>query len=573
MDCLGDADARWGADLRLAGELSDVLSPLFPAAVAAMCKPAESRPRMSRAILAADAPRSERDPDLEVATVLHPVTGTFADPTLESAFAVQFFRLSFPSHAFLMALLIIAITGFALSCVFNSYVNSYAVCTLALLILGLGGRVLAHHMEDRVRGQRVGSWTWAALMVVSTLVDASFFVTDPAAACLPVLDPSSMVTFAPTYLVVALANGSHGIGFVPKAALMGVLLVDCFAYLRCGVAAALVTALATVLALVGFVVAHLAEMYLRHSYAERRRLEEERRRLEESKDESTRRLEVRNEQLRAEKERLMYDMQRRGHPIDDDNRSAIHRGLQAGPDQPHHGTNPSEAGGPAPSGSQPPSLPPGPPSSTAGESFIVPPPVSEADSMSELEEAVTDLMWDEEAVLDLQSTLSSPPAQAAPEEVAGAAVVQPRVIAYRVQEAVDSRPEEQGGKRRQRQEPHLPVAPPVAPSCCCQLPGRLDHSQGSRTPRQQALHVARQSLQIARTDMEIFQVVRELSVAFGSIRTESGTIKAVHAVLLQLDRPGMSEKEAYASTGASMSNFKKWRKRVQHAQLGLPPPQ
>ena len=84
--------------------------------------------------------------------------------------------------------------------------------------------------------------------------------------------------------------------------------------------------------------------------------------------------------------------------------------------------------------------------------------------------------------------------------------------------------------------------------------------------------MARQSLQIARTDIEIFQVVRELSVAFGSIRTESGTIKAVHAVLLQLDRPGMSEKEAYTYTGASMSNFKKWRRRVQHAQLGLPPP-
>ena len=535
---------------------------------------------MSPSILAADAPRSERDPDLEAATAnlaMHPVTGTFADPTLESAFAAQFFRLSFPCHAFLMALLIIASTGLALSCVLNSYVSSYAVCTMALLILGLVGRVLVHRMEDRVRGQRVGSWTWAALMVVSTLVDASFFVTDPAAACLPVLDPSSMVTFAPTYLVVALANGSHGIGFVPKAALMGVLLVDCFAYLRCGVAAALVTALATVLALVGFVVAHLAEMYLRHSYAERRRLEEERRRLEESKDESTRRLEVRNEQLRAEKERLMYDMQRRGHPIDDDNRSAIHRGLQAGPDQPHHpGTSPSEAGGPAPSGSQPPSLPPGPPSSTAGESFIVPPPVSEADSMSELEEAVTDLMWDEKAVLDLQSTLSSRPAQAAPEEVAGVAMVQPlpsiayRVIAYRVQEAVDSRPEEQGVKR-ERQEPHLPVAPLVAP-CCCQLPGSLDHGQDSKASRLQALHVARQSLQISRTDVEIFQVLRNLSLALGSTRTESGTIKAVHAVLLDLDRPGMTEREASARTGASLSNFKKWRKRVQYAQLGLPPP-
>ena len=189
--------------------------------------------------------------------------------------------------------------------------------------------------------------------------------------------------------------------------------------------------------------------------------------------------------------------------------------------------------------------------------------------MSEVEEAMTDLMGDEEVVLELQSILRSPLAQANPENVA---VVEPRVIAQTVQEAVDSRPQEQGVKR-ERQEPHLPAGPPVmAPSCCCQPPGSLGHSQGSRTPRQQALHVARQSLQIARTDIEIFQVVRELSVAFGSIRTESGTIKAVHAVLLDLDRPGMTEREASARTGASLSNFKKWRKRVQYAQLGLPPP-
>ena len=77
--------------------------------------------------------------------------------------------------------------------------------------------------------------------------------------------------------------------------------------------------------------------------------------------------------------------------------------------------------------------------------------------------------------------------------------------------------------------------------------------------------MARQSLRIARNDFEILKVCRELSVAFGSIRTESGTIKEVHAVLLQLDRPGMSGMEAYIyiDIGASMSNFKKWR--VHHA--------
>ena len=45
-------------------------------------------------ILARSAPRSERDPDLEATTAklaMHPVTGTFADPALELAFAAQLF--------------------------------------------------------------------------------------------------------------------------------------------------------------------------------------------------------------------------------------------------------------------------------------------------------------------------------------------------------------------------------------------------------------------------------------------------------------------------------------------------
>jgi hypothetical protein len=193
--------------------------------------------------------------------------------------------------------------------------------------------------------------------------------------------------------------------------------------------------------------------------------------------------------------------------------------------------------------------------------------------MSDVEEVMTDLMGDEELVLELQSPLSAPSAQAKPARVADVAVVG---VISQVQEAVpvDSRPQGQQTKR-ERQEFRLavgtPVGPPVAPSCCGQLPGSLDHGQGSRTPRQQALHVARQSLQITSTEFEIFQVCRTLALALGSVRTESGSIKAVHAVLLQLDRPGMSEKEAYTSTGASMSTFKKWRKRVQHVQLGLPP--
>ena len=83
-------------------------------------------------------------------------------------------------------------------------------------------------------------------------------------------------------------------------------------------------------------------------------------------------LEERNEQLQAEKERLLYDLQRFNHQIDDE-RSAICRGLLAkSTSQPCHFSSgmdlTSEAGGSAPSDSLPPSLPPGAPSSCGSSS-------------------------------------------------------------------------------------------------------------------------------------------------------------------------------------------------------------
>ena len=92
------------------------------------------------------------------------------------------------------------------------------------------------------------------------------------------------------------------------------------------------------------------------------------------------------------------------------------------------------------------------------------------------------------------------------------------------------------------------------------------------TPRQQALHVARHRIQATSVDVEVCQAVRTLAVALGASRTETATIKALRAVLLQLERPEMSREEARASTGASMSNFTKWQRRVRHAQLDLAPP-
>ena len=66
----------------------------------------------------------------------------------------------------------------------------------------------------------------------------------------------------------------------------------------------------------------------------------------------------------------MYDVQRRGRPLDDgDDRSAIRRGLQAGPSQPYHRADSTD--------SPPPSLPPGPPSNSPG------PPSDSAGNASE----------------------------------------------------------------------------------------------------------------------------------------------------------------------------------------------
>ena len=104
-------------------------------------------------------------------------------------------------------------------------------------------------------------------------------------------------------------------------------------------------------------------------------------------------------------------------------------------------------------------------------------------------------------------------------------------------------------------------------------PTRLEAVQAdTMTPGQQALRVARQRIQTARADVEVCQVVRTLAIALGASRAETGTIKALHSVLLLLERPRMSCEEACASTGASRSNFTKWHRKVRHAQLDSPPP-
>ena len=325
------------------------------------------------ALLGSAAPRSEHDPDLEAAAVatiaMQLVTGTFADPTHESAFAAQFFRLAFPCHVFLIALNLAVFTWAAL--VTQPEMSAFwSLIGLVAAFLMLS-RVLIHCIVDSVRGQRLGSQSWTALIVISWVGGVGMYMMDTTAAC-----ATAQVNYLGPLiaLVTALVNGSHGMGFAHKLGLMGLLLVLDLLLVAVCFKFALAQALGDVGAhMVGFVVAHMVEMHLRQIYAENAEKVKDQRRLTEER----RRLEERNEQLRAEKERLMYDVQRRGgRPLDDgDDRSAIRRGLQAGPSQPYHrtdSTDSSERGVPTPTDSPPPSLPPGPPSDSAGKSTAPP---------------------------------------------------------------------------------------------------------------------------------------------------------------------------------------------------------
>eukprot|EP00964_Phaeocystis_antarctica_P005420 scaffold2960_cov61-Phaeocystis_antarctica.AAC.4 len=331
-------------------------------------------------LLASEAPRSEHDPDPcacpEAAAAntaaaniaMNPVTGAFADPSHETACAAQLFRMALPCHAFLMALSLALIGWTSLSVPIDLWplLSVLAFC----ITLGLVGRVLVHRMDDRVRGQRLGSWTWTVLLVLVVAIDVVGYVEREAQACGSVALQNERTIRC---VVGALVNGSHGLGFGHKLGLIGLMLLDgLLAIAFCGE----VALVGESMLVVGFVVAHLAEMHLRHSYVERVEKEQ----LLKEDQQEKRGLQERMEQLQTSNERLLYDneLQRRGRPLDDgDERSAIRRGLQAGPSQQpptsDGDTSSSNLSGAKPSSdSAPPSLPPGPPSSTSSGSTAPP---------------------------------------------------------------------------------------------------------------------------------------------------------------------------------------------------------
>ena len=57
---------------------------------------------------------------------------------------------------------------------------------------------------------------------------------------------------------------------------------------------------------------------------------------------------------------------------------------------------------------------------------------------------------------------------------------------------------------------------------------------------------------------------RDLAHAFGAVHPEAGTLRAIRAVIDQLDNPASfaRNKDAYEKHGASQATFNKWKKKL-----------
>ena len=500
-------------------------------------------------------------PDLEAGVTLsavHPFTGAFAEPSHETAFAAQLFRTAFPCHVVLLALTSTILIRAWLSAPLDLFVSTAALC----MTLSLVGRVLTHYRLKVVRGQRLGACAWTAQAIVWCVISVGVYVRAPRAEC-ALLRSHDLAGFA--CLTGALVNGSHGLRFWHKLGLIGLMLQGSL----CAIASCGEVSLAGVsMVLAGFVVAHMMEVHLRHNYLETRRLEE------------------RNEQLRAEKERLLYDVQRRGRPLDDaDDRSAIRRGLQAGcskhPARSADGSTSSDRSGTKPSSDLSP--PPGPPSSnSSGSTTAEQPKPTEPDSnvadlvARHVEKEVAHLLLscargghaNHQCESTEASTKEACTSAAAPACSTSAAPISSPSVALTHTTATSSAAAEAelvgsylAARAATDELDERVPAPEPAPGISLDTDS-LVASGGVSTP-EEAILVARRDILVAQDQIQVQRVVRTLWMALGASRIETGTAKALHAVLLQLAQPGVSDIEAYRSTGASRSNFTKWRRRVQ----------
>ena len=158
------------------------------------------------------APRHDADASM------HTVTGAFAEPSLEVAFSAQLFRLAYQGHVLLLGMAIAIFIWMPL--VLLPDAKAVWVAITLLTVLSLVGRVLLHRMPDLVRSQQLGAWAWTVKLVLDFIFYIGTSATNSTCA-------SSQDGYLAPILgfVIALMNGSHGMGFLHKFALIGLVVV------------------------------------------------------------------------------------------------------------------------------------------------------------------------------------------------------------------------------------------------------------------------------------------------------------------------------------------------------------
>lgn len=84
---------------------------------------------------------------------------------------------------------------------------------------------------------------------------------------------------------------------------------------------------------------------------------------------------------------------------------------------------------------------------------------------------------------------------------------------------------------------------------------------------QEALEHARSVMRADGTEGQINSGLKTLALALGAHRAEQGTVKALRAVVNQVNTPSLSDRQAWSAAGASKSNFMKWKRRVHNTML------
>ena len=198
---------------------------------------------------------------IEAAPEMHPLTGTFADPSHEAAFVAQCFRVAFPLHVLLMGLIIAVHMVWAGWMVIrdpSTYEQTRFlwIGTFTILLLTLIGRVVLHRMHNLESSQRIGSFFWAATIVLCALADVSAAKSTPACDTALAYRPIKRLIMC---LMVACVNGSHGMSFWLKSSLAIVLQIEGLIVATvCGRAEPAVGS--TIGLVFGYIIAHLVEL-------------------------------------------------------------------------------------------------------------------------------------------------------------------------------------------------------------------------------------------------------------------------------------------------------------------------